>query len=46
MTKGIIPFSCINDVDELVTLFRATGYLVTVVEAKKYIRVERIEEDA
>jgi hypothetical protein len=43
MTKGIIPFECIDDVDELVELFKTTGYLVTVVEAKKYIRVERID---
>ena len=45
MTKGIIPFSCIDDVEELITLFQATGYLVTVVESKKYIRVERIDSN-
>ena len=46
MTKGIIPFSCIKDLGETVRLFREIGYIVTVVETKRYIRVERIDEDA
>ena len=45
MTKGIIPFNCIEDIDELSRLFIETGYVVTVEAEKKYIRVERIDSD-
>ena len=41
MKKGIIPFSCIKDLDEIKELFEQAGYTVTV--EKNYIRIE--EED-
>ena len=41
--KGIIPFSCIDDVDELTKLFEQTGKVVTV--EKNYIRVEEESQD-
>ena len=41
--KGIIPFSCIDDVVELTKLFEQTGRTVTV--EKNYIRVEEEDEN-
>ena len=45
MTKGIIPFNCIEDLDLLSKLFIETGYVVTIEAEKKYIRVERIDSN-
>ena len=41
--KGIIPFSCIKDLDEIKELFEQAGYAVTV--ERNYIRVEEESQD-
>ena len=41
--KGIIPFSCIKDLDEIKDLFEQAGHAVTV--EKNYIRVEEESQD-
>lgn len=41
--KGIIPFECIEDLDQLTKLFEQTGRAVTV--EKNYIRVEEESQD-
>ena len=43
MKKGIIPFECIEDLDQLTKLFKESGYAVTV--EKNYIRVEKEVQD-
>ena len=43
MKKGIIPFECIEDLDQLKELFEQTGYTVTV--EHNYIRLEEEENE-